>query len=34
VLEYLKFIVANARIRLDAPLGGPTVAVSRGGANI
>ncbi len=34
VLEYLKFIVANARIRFDAPPGAPTVAVSRGRANI
>jgi uncharacterized SAM-binding protein YcdF (DUF218 family) len=34
VLEYLKYIVATARIGLDAPSGAATVAASRGRAKI
>jgi uncharacterized SAM-binding protein YcdF (DUF218 family) len=34
VLEYFKYIVAAARIGLDAPPGAATVAASRGRANI
>ena len=34
VLEYFKYIVATARIGLDAPPGATTVAASRGRAKI